>query len=166
MTDIVEQLRDAERDSLAPSNRKFYGNCANEIEALRQQVKALLNTAECRRIDIADRDKRIHQLYTQLAALKQGQSQSEPVAIINNTSLGFMRWLCNELPPHGTKLYTSAPTIPAGYVLVPVEPTEEMILAGDAFMECASSLGEAWEAMIAAAPKHTKNEDQPQGATP
>lgn len=40
MTDIVEQLREAERDSLAPSNRKFYGDCANEIETLRRSLAA------------------------------------------------------------------------------------------------------------------------------
>lgn len=41
-----------------------------------------------------------------------------------------------------------------GWQLVPIEPTEEMFVAGDQFMECTSSLGEAWEAMLSAAPKY------------
>lgn len=41
---------------------------------------------------------------------------------------------------------------PPGWKLVPVEPSEEMIEAGDQFMDGLSRLGEAYEAMIAAAP--------------
>lgn len=39
-----------------------------------------------------------------------------------------------------------------GWKLVPVEPTEEMIAAGDQFMDGLSRLGDAYEAMITAAP--------------
>lgn len=45
-----------------------------------------------------------------------------------------------------------APSSQEGWKLVPVEPTEEMIEAGDRFMEGLSRLGDAYEAMIAAAP--------------
>lgn len=55
---------------------------------------------------------------------------------------------------HYTPLYAAppAPIVPSGWKLVPVEPTEEMIEAGDQFMDGLSRLGEAYEAMIAAAP--------------
>ncbi|WP_223565511.1 hypothetical protein [Pantoea sp. OVA07A] len=42
--------------------------------------------------------------------------------------------------------------IPEGWKLVPVEPTEEMIAAGDQFMYGLSRLGDAYDAMLAAAP--------------
>lgn len=40
-----------------------------------------------------------------------------------------------------------------GWKLVPVEATEEMIQVGDVFMDGLSQLGNAYEAMIAAAPE-------------
>jgi len=43
--------------------------------------------------------------------------------------------------------------IPEGWKLVPVEPTEEMIAAGDQFMDGLSRLGDAYYAMLAAAPE-------------
>ncbi|KOA70482.1 hypothetical protein [Pantoea sp. CFSAN033090] len=43
--------------------------------------------------------------------------------------------------------------IPEGWKLVPVEPTEEMIAAGDQFMDGLSRLGDAYDAMLAAAPE-------------
>lgn len=43
--------------------------------------------------------------------------------------------------------------VPEGWKLVPVEPTEEMIAAGDQFMDGLSRLGDAYEAMLAAAPE-------------
>lgn len=42
--------------------------------------------------------------------------------------------------------------IPEGWKLVPVEPTESMIAAGDQFMDGLSRLGDAYDAMLAAAP--------------
>lgn len=46
-----------------------------------------------------------------------------------------------------------AELVPEGWKLVPVEPTEEMIAAGDQFMDGLSLLGNAYEAMLAAAPE-------------
>jgi hypothetical protein len=43
--------------------------------------------------------------------------------------------------------------IPEGWKLVPVEPTEEMIAASDQFMDGLSRLGDAYDAMLAAAPE-------------
>lgn len=43
--------------------------------------------------------------------------------------------------------------VPEGWKLVPFEPTEEMIAAGDQFMDGLSRLGDAYEAMLAAAPE-------------
>ncbi len=43
--------------------------------------------------------------------------------------------------------------LPNGWKLVPVEPTDEMIAAGDQFMDGLSRLGEAYDAMLAAAPE-------------
>lgn len=41
---------------------------------------------------------------------------------------------------------------PEGWKLVPIEPTEEMLIAGDCHMDGVSQLGEAWEAMLAVTP--------------
>jgi len=49
---------------------------------------------------------------------------------------------------------TASPNLPPpGWKLVPVEPTEEMIAAGDQFMDGLSRLGDAYGAMLAAAPE-------------
>lgn len=60
----------------------------------------------------------------------------------------------------GDELFTRPATadsltviVPAGWKLVPVEPTEEMIAAGDQFMDGLSHLGDAYDAMLAAAPE-------------
>jgi hypothetical protein len=42
---------------------------------------------------------------------------------------------------------------PAGWKLVPIEPTEEMISAGDVHMDGVSQLGDAWGNMLASAPE-------------
>ncbi|MGC0823031.1 hypothetical protein WKG93_08795 [Pantoea agglomerans] len=47
----------------------------------------------------------------------------------------------------------AADRVPEGWKLVPVEPTEEMIAAGDQFMDGLSRLGDAYDAMLAAAPE-------------
>jgi len=41
----------------------------------------------------------------------------------------------------------------AGWKMVPIEPTDEMLAAGDKFMDGLSELGNAYSAMLAAAPK-------------
>jgi hypothetical protein len=43
--------------------------------------------------------------------------------------------------------------VPAGWRLVPIEPTEEMISAGDVYMDGVSQLGDAWANMLASAPE-------------
>ena len=62
------------------------------------------------------------------------QARDEPVAYLD-ANYGFMR--CGNAADHlpiGTKLYAvppqPAPSVPEGYVMVPVEPTEAMIQAG------------------------------------
>lgn len=46
-----------------------------------------------------------------------------------------------------------AELVPDGWKLVPVEPTEEMIAAGDQFMDGLSGLSDAYDAMLAAVPE-------------
>lgn len=41
----------------------------------------------------------------------------------------------------------------AGWQMVPIEPTDEMLAAGDEFMDGLSELGRAYSAMVEAAPK-------------
>jgi len=43
--------------------------------------------------------------------------------------------------------------LPDGWQLVPIEPTDEMLAAGDKFMDGLSELGNAYSAMLEAAPK-------------
>lgn len=53
-------------------------------------------------------------------------------------------------------VYTSAPTIPEGYVMVPVEPTDDMQEAGcdvDCPQDGAPTPYSVYKAMLAAAPK-------------
>lgn len=59
-------------------------------------------------------------------------------------------------PPESCRDFSPAPAadhVPDGWKLVPVEPTEEMIAAGDQFMDGLSRLGDAYDAMLAAAPE-------------
>ena len=55
--------------------------------------------------------------------------------------------------PMRIKSAPAADLVPEGWKMVPVEPTEEMIAAGDQFMDGLSSLGNAYDAMLAAAPE-------------
>jgi hypothetical protein len=91
-----------------------------------------------------------------IAALKEAiAQQSEPVAVYRYepaTLTYGVEWLIKDALPDRTELFTSAPTIPEGWQLVPKEPTFEMFVAGDPYMEGLSSLGEAWEAMLSASP--------------
>lgn len=50
------------------------------------------------------------------------------------------------------------PVIPEGWALVPIEPTDEMIVAGDEFMDGCAQLSDAYSAMIAAAPHPVKGD--------
>lgn len=45
------------------------------------------------------------------------------------------------------------------YKLVPVEPTEEMVDAAEDYMEFIDTTGEVWDAMLAAAPPASQDEE-------
>lgn len=47
----------------------------------------------------------------------------------------------------------AALTPPEGYVLVPVEPTEEMLIAGYGWQSAGAYLEESWKAMVDARPE-------------
>jgi len=59
----------------------------------------------------------------------------------------------HEWPTRPAPAHSLTEIVPAGWKLVPVEPTEEMIAAGDQFMDGLSRLGDAYDAMLAAAPE-------------
>lgn len=67
--------------------------------------------------------------------------------------------LTGKLPDHIADV--SNMVAPEGWQLVPVEPTSEMISAGNAALAydcCSGTADEAWPAMLAAAPKHQVGE--------
>lgn len=95
-----------------------------------------------------------HRLVAELA-------KQEPVATVGshfveyNGDYTYAIWADEINPPEkGTKLY-AAPVIPAGWVIVPEEPTEEMLNVGaDAMYDAVGHRGAAcYKAMIAARPK-------------
>ena len=98
-----------------------------EIERL-AQVEAKLAQAECI----------VAQKNLALAAAKQLLAkQSEPVAYFRQRGLpgGGHDWVqCSKDHPGAKALYTrpipAAPAVPDGFKLVPIEPTEEMLSAG------------------------------------
>ncbi len=172
MSDIVSKLRDPLRDSW---DEVVMDEAADEIESLRLRLGVEEKINKCHR-----EEKRI--LKDELAALKADDSltvaymsgfydgkkealkagQGEPVAVAhvgNRTfyvtanprqleKLGFSLEDSCDIP-----LYTSTPTIPEGWQPVPIEPTYHMLHCGDKFMDGLSELRNAWEAMLAAAPK-------------
>lgn len=84
-------------------------------------------------------------------------------------SIKEVSWRKGRLPAVGTKLYAALPTLPHGWVAVPVEPTPEMIRHGGGV--CAYPPGQehldddarrTWAAMLAAAPSLAA--DQPKEA--
>jgi hypothetical protein len=90
-----------------------------------------------------------------ITALKQ---QGEPVALVSYSA--FKGYVCSWIPGSkvkaGDSLYTSAPTIPEGMVLVPKEPTDAMQAAGcevDCPQDGAPTPYSVWQAMLSAAPK-------------
>lgn len=66
-----------------------------------------------------------------------------------------------DMPLGKHKLYTSAPTIPEGWQLVPIEPTPEMVEAANDEPQWRVSAWEVttrrWKAMLSAAPKGDTN---------
>lgn len=119
-------------------------DAADEIERLRQQVNELE--------DAADEYKQLHgfavngfsRLTEELATLKR---QGEPYIYFDPDAFALSRE--RPMRPTYIALYTSAPTIPDGYVLVPVDPTPEMFDAAEVAFENGSE--GIWHAMIAAA---------------
>lgn len=68
---------------------------------------------------------------------------------------------------HGIALSPSLPVReePTGWKLVPVEPTEEMLAAGEPHMDGVSHLGDAWEAMLASSPSVQNSTNGVEGRT-
>lgn len=86
-------------------------------------------------------------------------SQDKPVGIAGSmpgTSGFTIAAFQSDLVPIGTKLYTSAPTIPEGWKLVPIEPTSEMLWAG---VEAYSTSWDIYTSMLAAAPEYKRRND-------
>ena len=106
-----------------------------------------------------------------IAALKEAvKTQGEPVAFIHRTKrqdhLSFFNSL-DTISAHETYLETvalcpctSAPTIPEGWQLVPIEPTPKMIHEGQMSRLCpvtgSESAAAIYKAMLSAAPKGDK----------
>lgn len=84
------------------------------------------------------------------AAIKQA---GEPVAEVDRDKPGGIKWVPNVALRKGTKLFTSAPTIPAGWQLVPKEPTPEMIFFADS-VDWSEYQYDVYKAMLSAAPSY------------
>lgn len=147
---LLEQIMDATQ---AKSEREWAA--LREIETLRQQIAELEGyKQECANLDAELTD--YQDCLAELAALKQ---QGEPPAWIRGSGLEMLKsgdgiatvYRSDGMSNHSTPLYTSASTIPEGYVLVPVEPTSEMFDAAEVAFEGGSD--GIWHAMLAASPK-------------
>lgn len=140
------------------------------IEWLKPQINELENISDEIPFGL-DVDSEMH-LNTMCVALDALTAQ--PVAIVEPRDHLTAAQLVGEEPMSkavrplfegalalGQTLYTAPPApavslaelVPDGWQLVPVEPTEEMIAAGDQFMDGLSRLGSAYDAMLAAAPE-------------
>lgn len=156
-----------------------YGQALADIKALRQRVKELegkyhdeyraANIARSDMLMYKNRVVELERMYertaAELSALKAGQGEPvawleigedeigrpEPVAAhVNEPNIADHR----KIP-----LYTSAPTIPEGWQLVPIKPTPEMETAGrvKAAMWQGRDIHTAvWYDMLSAAPKPSK----------
>lgn len=133
-----------------------------EIRSSRKEIERL-------RTEVLDLKATIQIYVRELAELRKARGEPVGEMIVEEWYVGDTvqsRWKPmlyeeNELPP-GTKLYTSAPTIPEGWQLVPMEPTPEMYAAASHLVtgdwkgrgfEYPDELFEAYRAMLAAAPK-------------
>ena len=126
------------------------GNMCSNCETLRQRVK------ELEEFNLIHKDEK-KLLREELAALKQSHGDPVVLAWANLEGTRFVgnneKFKCKEcvLP-----LYTSAPTIPEGWQIVPIEPTNSMRIAGNVRAEMwqGKDVGVAvWYDMLAAAPK-------------
>lgn len=92
-------------------------------------------------------------------AIKQ---RDEPVGevVAATGSLGdavIIKWISEYRPSIGDLLYTSVPTIPEGWKLVPKEPTEKMIVAAwreDQYKDQDPEWRDLYYAMLSAAPTY------------
>ncbi len=93
------------------------------------------------------------------AAIEQAET-AEPVAEVwrsrNKATENGLSNGITEMLPMGTKLYTHPAPVPAGWQLVPVEPTKAMLSAGWGNDHLYADL---YKAMLQAAPKPVKPTD-------
>jgi hypothetical protein len=100
-------------DDVTDAVEQALTKAAEEILSLRQRVAGLEETLEKHGHVNLFRQNWIEKLEAELAALKAGQG--EPVAWVSREFEGLVGWHISLLPPDGTQLYTSAPTIPEGW---------------------------------------------------
>lgn len=174
MSDIIKRLEDANGELLMVGN-DFSDpllDAAKEIKSLRQQVEYWRDTV--RQELITDYEKQLaalKQLFTD-AAFNQ-RSQGEPVArIIGTKENGHRKWFVkpydalykvpsqDEYPWHVSVDVYTAPTIPEGWQVVPINPTPAMIEEGyaQAWIRNPSNFGDkdaifVYKAMLNSAPK-------------
>lgn len=157
MTDIVERLRSVGGyfDQAAFENGVSCSEAADEIEALRQQLEDCVikwnDAADCCAIGTKK-----HAVILKEAIKQQG----EPVAWIRFRSDGCYDGPLMDSQMESvrktsgawTPLYTSAPTIPEGWQLVPKEPTTKMLESLYSGMN--TSVGTKWDLMLSDAPEY------------
>ena len=175
MSDIVERFNPCNTEACKKRCDNFGIRCEeiciDEIESLRQQLNDAFNEKQIlsqRIIElqglVAILDEHKTAAVNELATLKQ--SQGEPVAYLvysstrNEQEFLYEDEIGDEDGSEITPLYTSAPTIPEGWRLVPIEPTLAMIEEGyaQAWIRNPSNFGDkdaifVYKAMLAAAPK-------------
>lgn len=106
--------------------------------------------------------REIRDLRKQVAKYKEAiAQQGEPVAIMDYKSPymeNCIRWTVTHRPPDGTKLYTSAPSIPEGWQLMPTTLRANMYRAAvDVWSEnryFGDNLKAAYKAMLSAVPSY------------
>ena len=98
-----------------------------------------------------------------LALIALAAMESEPVIIVGDDggdALSYRRLIQSFEP--GTKLYRHAqpaPVVPDGYVMVPKEPTKEMLDEFDSIIDYgAEDSQDAWRRLLAAAPQSPGSE--------
>lgn len=140
MTDIIDRIRERTHD-LRLDIECLLDDCITEIESLRQEVidyRSLSELSQCKIEELENRintighgiiliNKEKESLRAKVAELESLKaSQGEPVAWMDNDG-NVSDWNCEGA--FSIPLYTSAPTIPEGWKLVPIRPTKQMILA-------------------------------------
>jgi hypothetical protein len=124
---------------------------SNEFEQL---LDRYWNLAHAEGYTGVSRGDEANQVLHRLREMHKGQG--EPVGFITTDHAGCEVFTKTRFKLRGHEqfpVYTSAPTITEGYVLVPVEPTPEMLMAAGDAVHPAGYWGTAYRAMLAAAPK-------------